>query len=88
MAWAYHGRGTVRVNVGDYSRAIRDFTTALELDPSIAQAYFNRGLAYLVQGEEEKAQKDFEQCLILKPELKDDLNHHIELARNLRRIGK
>ena len=88
MAWSYHARGTAWIDKGQMLKAIDDFNRAIELDPSIAWAYFNRGLVKVYLGDEAGAQKDFDECLRLKPELKADLEFKIDLARQLRRIGK
>jgi Flp pilus assembly protein TadD len=60
-----------------------DFTSALKLDPRMAEAYANRGLALMVLGREAEAKTDLDKCLELKPELKKDLAGRIELARKL-----
>jgi len=73
MAWAYQGRGTAFMYKGKMLEAIADF---------------NRGLAKVYLGSESDAQKDFEQSLKLRPEMKAQLQARIDLARNLRRIGK
>jgi len=42
----------------DYEGAIRAFTEALELDPTLVEAYENRALTYRRLGRHEEAQKD------------------------------
>ncbi len=83
MAWAYHGRGTAWMSI-DLKRAMADFNRTLELDPNLANAYMNRGLVLLLQGNEKEAEKDFEGFLTLAPDLKDELDRSIKLARELR----
>ncbi len=83
MAWAYHGRGTAWIST-DLKRAIADFNRAIELDPNLANAYMNRGLVWLLQGNEKEAEKDFERFLALTPDMKDELDRSIKLARELR----
>ena len=39
-------------------RAIKDFNSAIGLNPEFAQAYYNRGEAWLRLGEWEKAESD------------------------------
>jgi tetratricopeptide (TPR) repeat protein len=73
---------------GEMLKAIEDFNHALELNPKLAWSYCNRGLVKVLMGNESEAQKDFGECLRLKPELKTELDQKIDLARDLRRIGK
>ena len=43
----YINRGILRVRVGRTSEGIRDFNSAIERDPTIAEAWFNRGVALM-----------------------------------------
>ena len=88
MGWAYQGRGTALMYKGKMLEAIDDFTRAIEFDPQIAWAYFNRGLAKVYIGHESEAQKDFDESLRLRPDMKAKLAQRIQLARQLRRMGK
>jgi len=45
-----YNRANVYAARKDYSRAIDDYTHALELDPNMAEAYYNRGLVRLFSG--------------------------------------
>ena len=80
---SYHGRGTAWMSI-DFKRAIADFNRALELDPKLANAYMNRGLVLLLQGNEKEAKKDFDRFRDLAPDLKNELDRSIKLARELR----
>jgi tetratricopeptide (TPR) repeat protein len=51
-------RGLTRMLAGDTKRSITDFDTALELEPSMAEARFNRAVALLKLGEYERASKE------------------------------
>jgi len=53
-------RGLTRMLAGDTKRSVIDFDTALELDPSMAEARFNRAVALLKLGEYPRAAKEFE----------------------------
>ena len=88
MAWAYQGRGTALMSKGQLLEAMNDFNRAIERDPNMDTAYCNRGLVKLFLGDESEAQKDFAKCLRLKPEFKAELERKIDLAKQLRRIGK
>lgn len=43
--YLYYNRGNVYAERKDYQLAIDDYTTAIGLDPNLAEAYYNRGLA-------------------------------------------
>lgn len=46
-AWiAYRNRASAYISHGDFDRAIRDCTRAIELKPDYMDAYYHRGLAY------------------------------------------
>lgn len=44
-AFLYYNRANVYASRNDYARAIEDYTAAIALDKSLAEAYYNRGLA-------------------------------------------
>jgi len=49
----------MKILLVDYSGAIADFTTAIEMFPGNADAYLNRGIAKSRMGDKEGAIKDF-----------------------------
>ena len=60
MAREYFWRGHVyQNNKHDYSKAISDYTAALQLDPNTEWAHRGRGECYEKLGETEKAKQDF-----------------------------
>ncbi len=60
IAGAYFWRGDVyQYSKHDYSKAISDYTAALQLDPNTEWAHRERGKCYEQLGETEKAQQDF-----------------------------
>ena len=60
IAGAYFWRGDVyQYSKQDYSKAISDYTAALQLDPNKEWAHRERGKCYEKIGETEKAQQDF-----------------------------
>lgn len=67
----YLTRGIVLRKRGDYSKAIADFTTALEIDPTLADAYCQRGFAYQQSQDDNWHEKAFADC-----------NRAIELGHN------
>ena len=52
---------------GAWREAIREFTKAIELDPSYVEAWYDRGSLYDKQGELEKACHDFQQVVAKMP---------------------
>jgi RNA polymerase sigma factor (sigma-70 family) len=61
VAQAYFERGRIYdLNLQDYSKAIADFTAALQFDPQISEnVHRYRGECYEQLGESDKAQQDF-----------------------------
>jgi tetratricopeptide (TPR) repeat protein len=61
-------RGVARKASGDIEGAIEDFTQAISLNPSLAEAFSNRGNARFKNGDLDGALKDYEEALRLKPD--------------------
>ena len=53
-----YNRGTLYAQRGDFLQAIADFTEAIRLDASLAEAYYNRGLCHLRLEHREAAIQD------------------------------
>lgn len=51
-------RAAVYQKLGEYDKAVADYSQSLLIDPSNAKAYFNRGAAYIKLAEYKKAQQD------------------------------
>lgn len=67
----YTIRGQMIMLLYEWDRAIADYNTAIEIDPTYAPAYFHRGVAYYSIAERidrEAALADFEQYLYLAPD--------------------
>ena len=54
-AKAYHNRGIVWANEGNYDRAILDYNKVIELNPVDAKAYNNRGFVWAYKGYYDKS---------------------------------
>ena len=52
-------------NLGQYERAIIDYSEAIRLNPQDSIAYYNRGLAYHHLEQDEQAIKDFDEAIRL-----------------------
>ncbi len=66
-AAAYYKYGNIRLESGDSSRAVKDFSAAIAFDPYFAEAYFGRGLAYVALGDNRRAIVDMSVAIALKP---------------------
>ncbi len=64
-AWS----GIVRQALGDFEGAVREYTEAIELDPTDAPAYNNRGLARRVLKDFQGAIRDCDRAIELDPKL-------------------
>lgn len=56
--FAYFNRANVFAKMSDYKSAIVDYTMAINLDDSFAEAYYNRGLARIYIGNTEEGVED------------------------------
>lgn len=61
----YLGQGDAFFTAGDYTRAIQNYTCAIEIQPDFAPAYVNRGYAYMHQGNDDQALGDYNRALEL-----------------------
>jgi len=55
----------------DYSKAISNFTKAIELKEGFAEAHYHRGQAYIQESKYEDAIDDFTKAIEIDPEFKD-----------------
>ncbi|MDP2278493.1 MAG: tetratricopeptide repeat protein [Nitrospirota bacterium] len=73
IAEAYYNRGLAYGELGNYQRAIKDYTKAIEieLEPDFSYfpyVYHNRGINYAKLGNYQQAIKDFTNGIALKPD--------------------
>lgn len=66
--YRYFNRGKRYMEVGDYDKAIRDFSRAIELESKYVFAYTERGLAWEMKGFHEKALADYDKAVSINPE--------------------
>ena len=64
---AYIARGIVKHRSGHSEEAIADFSKAMELSPSEANAYNSRAFTYLAMGKPQEALADIRKALKLAP---------------------
>ena len=62
---AYVNRGLAYMQLGQYEKAIDDFSEAIRLEPTRAEHYFKRGVAYEQVGNNEKAADSFASAIEL-----------------------
>ncbi|MFZ0959847.1 MAG: tetratricopeptide repeat protein [Terriglobia bacterium] len=67
--------GAAFSQAGYFDQAIREFTLALETDPTYAEAHYNLGTLYLKQGKTDEARQHLLRALELRPEYPDALNN-------------
>jgi len=65
---AYIGRGRLYLDVGDYARAMSDFTVAEDLDPRSPEPQVAVGDLYFARKDYKKAIEYFDQALQMKPD--------------------
>ena len=58
FSYAYFNRANTSAKLSDFKSAIVDYTSAIGLDDSFAEAYFNRGLARIYTGNTEEGLAD------------------------------
>ncbi len=68
MFVAYHNRGIVYSDKGEYDASLQDFSTAIENNPDDAKAYYNRGVIYLRKGEYDATLQGFSRAIKLDPD--------------------
>ena len=72
------------LNEGDYPSAIIEFTDAISIDPSNADAYENRGLAYSKNKEYALAVEDYAEAILISPR---EASYYRDRADNLALLG-
>jgi tetratricopeptide (TPR) repeat protein len=60
-------RGNFYYQLGQYQRAIADYTKAIQLDPDYAKAYHNRGAAYSGLSQYQNAINEYTKAIQLDP---------------------
>ena len=64
----YFHRGAAYISIGNYSKATKDLTKAIEIEPENAELYFYRGYAYTEMDKSEKAMADYSKAILYKPD--------------------
>ncbi|HMU44059.1 MAG TPA: tetratricopeptide repeat protein [Ignavibacteriaceae bacterium] len=59
---AFHERAVIKVNQKNYVEAIKDFESAIRLNPNDSEYYFGLGYAYVEYGDKKTAKQFFEKA--------------------------
>ena len=84
LAKAYNNRGAAYGIMGEYDRAIADFTKAIGLSPEDADTYNNRGNVHTIIGDYERAIADFSEAIRLNPQNANAYNYRGHAYRGRR----
>lgn len=85
---AYYNRGVVYdEKEGNLTKALKDYSTAIDLDPEFKGAYYLRGLIYEEQREVERAIEDYTNVIRLDPEYDKAYNNRGGLFKEQGRIA-
>lgn len=60
-------RGDVQLSRNNLAKAVRHYTKAIELDPTLVQAYLRRGIARRLKGDLHTAIEDFDKAQAIDP---------------------
>ncbi len=63
----FHDRGNRHSRNGSYEVAIADYSKAIEIDPSFAEAHYNRGFSFFELRHYEEAIADLTRAIELNP---------------------
>ncbi len=66
-AYTYYAEGYICCAAGEYDEAIRNYTSAMGIEPKFANAYSARGFAYSQKGEYDRAIADYTMAIELDP---------------------
>jgi tetratricopeptide (TPR) repeat protein len=64
---AYYNRGLAYSNLGQWDKAIADYSNAIGINPKYTDAYSNRGIAYKNLGQWDKAIADYSRAIEMSP---------------------
>lgn len=72
---SYYQMGLAAWNQGDYIKAIREISKAIEAAPDIPQYYNHLGMVYLQDNNYEKAENNFNKAINIDPKYSDTRNN-------------
>jgi len=68
ISWVFVARGTAYFSKGELDKAIKDYDTAIRLDPKNSPAFSNRGTLHMAQGQPDLALADYNGALKANPQ--------------------
>jgi tetratricopeptide (TPR) repeat protein len=83
-AQAYQARGTAWYKLGDYKRAIADYSASLAIDPEYIRVYYSRALAWEAEGKFKNAFDDLQIFRKLDPSFPDAQEAIARIGKRLR----
>jgi tetratricopeptide (TPR) repeat protein len=87
LAAIYDNRAIELRQLGDYDRAIADYSQAIHIDAQLAGAYTGRGLAHEGKAEIDRARTDYRKALALTPKYDDGAWAHDTARQRLAALG-
>jgi len=76
-SFCFNDRAVCKTGLDDYSGAIEDYSTAIELDQGKSSYFVNRGMTYWIWGKQDEAYKDWKKASSLGSEsAKANLNNY------------
>ncbi|MBN2190205.1 MAG: tetratricopeptide repeat protein [Candidatus Aureabacteria bacterium] len=67
--------GIICLKTGDYNRAVSEFVSVIDIDPSIAEAHYNLGYAYQMLGNDDSAITEYKNAITIRPDYSDAYNN-------------
>lgn len=67
LSESYANRGFLNLEVGNFSRALSDFSEAIRINPKYAAGYRGRGRTYAFMGDPERANADYQKAMQFDP---------------------
>lgn len=74
----FSNRGITHFNAGDYEGAVKEFQTAIDMNPKMPRGYYYLGMCYLQMGKPREAVQTLEKAIEIAP---DDESMMMELGR-------
>jgi Tfp pilus assembly protein PilF len=87
-ALAYFNRGLAYSRMGQFDKAVDDYTRAIALKHSYYIAYLNRGMAFNEMGQFDKAILDFDEAIAIGPRYYEAYNNKGMVYGKMRAFGK
>ena len=86
-AWMYFNRGLAYKMLGQFKKALRDYTQAIDRDPTFGAAYTNRANVKLLRNDLAGALADFRTALELDPNDEVARENLAAIEAALRKVG-